>query len=569
MMRRGAAGLNGTSRPDSRDAVDVEVLVIGAGVTGLYQLQRALEAGFSVKLLEAGAGVGGTWYWNRYPGARFDSESYTYGYIFSRELFNSWEWREHFARQEETERYFNHVADRCDLRRHIRFSTRVVSARFDDASSTWLVRADDGFEIRSRYLVGATGVLSVPFYPNVPGRDHFRGEAYHTGLWPKTAVNFRGKRVAVIGTGSSGVQIIPIIAEDAASLTVYQRTPNWCTPLNNRPIAPEEQAALKSGFEDMREVLNQSASGFLHVAPNRKTFDDSKAERRAFYATIWNSPGFMKLTANYSDVLFDEAANAEWCEFMEEKIRGLVDDPRTAEKLIPRDHGYGGKRPPFVTDYFQVYNRPKVSLIDLRETPIVCVTETGIETSEEARDFDIIVWATGFDFGTGALLRMGIHGRDGLSLNDHWADGPLTFLGLMCHGFPNLLFPGGPHGAAGNNPRYSGDQTDFIAHLLEFARAEGCTRIEVPPTAEQAWHELMTAYAGYSPFNEDSYFFGANLPGKPRRLLLNPAGRPKMLEMMNEVVERNYAEFFPLTGDSDVAGRHDRQAAPALAKERV
>src|ERR1700716_896557 len=267
----------------SRVGADVDVLVVGAGITGIYQLHRAREAGFSVKLLEAGGGVGGTWYWNRYPGARFDSESYTYAYLFSRELFDEWEWQEHFAQQPETERYLNHVVDRFDLRRDIHFDAKVTSAAYDEASGTWSVTIGDGSEIRTRFLIAATGVLSVPYFPDVPGRDDFRGEQHHTGLWPATPVDFAGKRVAVIGTGSSGVQIIPVIADEVASLTVYQRTANWCTPLNNAPITAEQQADLRADFETIRETLNTSQSGFLHPAHDRATFDDSEEERWAFF----------------------------------------------------------------------------------------------------------------------------------------------------------------------------------------------------------------------------------------------------------------------------------------------
>jgi cation diffusion facilitator CzcD-associated flavoprotein CzcO len=522
---------------------DVDILVVGAGITGIYQLYRAREAGYSAMLVEAGSGVGGTWYWNRYPEARFDSESYTYAYLFSDELFQEWDWQEHFASQPEIERYLNYVVDRFDLRRHIRLDTKVNSAIFSESSGTWTVRAGDGAEFRTRFLIAATGVLSVPYFPDVPGRGDFRGESCHTGLWPATPVDFKGKRVAIVGTGASGVQLVPAVAGEVASLTVYQRTANWCTPLNNSPITPEQQAQLKAGFEAMRQTLDSSRSGFLHVAHDRKTFEDSKEERWAHYEKMWNSLGFSKLSSNYIDMTTDMAANAEWCEFISEKIRNIVTDPDTAEKLIPKDHGYSGKRPPFVTGYYEAYNNPNVSLIDLKETPMVRVTETGIETAEGLREFDIIVWATGFDFGTGALNRMGIRGRDGLALEEYWADGPITFLGLMCHGFPNFFFPGGPHGAAGNNPRYSGDQSDFIHRALLYMRDHGYSVIEVPTAAEDEWTTMVDTDAALSPFTESSYFYGSNVPGKPRRYLINPGGRPKLLRMMAEVVENDYEGF--------------------------
>ena len=496
-----------------------------------------------MQLLEAGGGVGGTWYWNRYPGARFDSESYTYAYLFSRELFEEWEWQEHFAQQPETERYLNHVVDRFDLRRHMRFGAQVRSATYDESSGTWNVVIDDGSEIRTRFLVAATGVLSVPYFPEVPGRERFRGLSLHTGLWPANAVDFAGKRVAVIGTGSSGVQLIPAIAGEVASLTVYQRTANWCTPLNNAPITPDEQRQLRADFEAIRETLNTSPSGFLHPAFDRATFDDSRDERQAFFEKMWNSPGFSKLTSHYKDLLLDHAANAEWCEFIAEKIRGIVENPATAEKLIPKDHRFAEKRPPFVTGYYEVYNNANVSIVDLEQTPIVRMTERGIETSDGVQEFDIVVWATGFDFGTGALMRMGIRGRDGLALADEWAEGPSTFLGVQSTGFPNFFFPGGPHAAAGNNPRYNGDQVDFITDTLVYARDHGFDTIEVDAAAEARWTNMVNRGAAFSPFGESSYFFGTNIPGKPRRYLLNSGGRPKLFSAIADVVENDYDAF--------------------------
>jgi cation diffusion facilitator CzcD-associated flavoprotein CzcO len=366
---------------------------------------------------------------------------------------------------------------------------------------------------------------------------------HHTGLWPSTAVDFAGKRVAVVGTGSSGVQIIPVIAEQAASLTVYQRTPNWCTPLNNSPISAEEQEWLRAEFASIKETLDTSAAGFLHAPHDRKAFDDDGDARRAFFEKMWASPGFSKLTSNYTDLFFDADANAAWCDFVAEKVRGLVHDRATAERLIPKDHRFGEKRPPFVTAYYETYNQPNVSLVDLGETPVVRVTASGIETTDSAREFDIIVWATGFDFGTGALLRMGIRGRDGLSLADHWADGPTTFLGVQTVGFPNLFFPGGPHAAAGNNPRYNGDQVDFVTDTLVYARDHGYDVIEVDPAAEEAWDAMIERNVARQSFTEKSYYFGTNVPGKPRRFLLNSGGRPKLHKEIAKIKASDFKAF--------------------------
>jgi cation diffusion facilitator CzcD-associated flavoprotein CzcO len=530
------------------------VVVVGAGITGIYQLYRAREAGFTVRLLEAGDGVGGTWFWNRYPGARFDSESYTYGYLFSEELFAEWHWQEHFAEQPEIERYLNHVVDRFDLRRHITFGARVTSAVYDEASATWSVSASDGSNVRARYFVAATGVLSVPYVPDVPGFHDFAGEWYHTGQWPKSPVDFAGQRVAVIGTGSSGVQVIPAIADEVASLTVYQRTCNWCTPLNNSPITPEEQAELVADFERIRHVLNTSFHGFLHRRHDRTTFDDSEEERRQFFEKMWMSPGFAKLNSNYTDLLFDEAASDVWCDFVAEKVRGIVKDPETAEKLIPKDHRFGEKRPPFVTSYYEAYNNPNVTLVDLKETPIVRITEKGIETADGVLEFDVIVWATGFDFGTGALSRMGIIGRDGVALNDEWAEGPKTFLGIQSTGFPNLFFPGGPHAAAGNNPRYNGDQVDFVMDALLYLRRHGYDVIEVEPTAEDQWTTMIDTDAGKGPFGEISYYYGTNIPGKPVKYLLNSGGRPGLFSAIAQVLENDFKSFRLSKSADAVAG---------------
>jgi cation diffusion facilitator CzcD-associated flavoprotein CzcO len=538
-------------------AADFDVLVVGAGITGIYQLYRALDAGFSALLVEAGDGVGGTWYWNRYPGARFDSESYTYGYLFSRELFDEWEWQEHFAPQEETERYLNHVVDRFDLRRHIRLGARVTSASYDEGSGTWQVVTADGPEVTARFVVAATGVLSVPYLPDVPGRESFEGEAHHTGLWPSTLVEFAGKRVAVVGTSSSGVQVVPVISDEVESLTVYQRTPNWCTPLNNRPITPEEQAELRAGFEQLREILNTSVHGFHHPAHDRAAIDDPSEVRHAFYEKMWSSPGFTKLTSNYTDLLSNPDANAEWCAFIGDKIREIVSDPDTAERLIPTDHRFGEKRPPFITGYYEAFNRPNVSLVDLKKTPMVRITPEGIETTDGLREFDIIVWATGFDFGTGALSRMDIRGRDGLALADHWADGPRTFLGLQTNGFPNLFFPGGPHAAAGNNPRYNGDQVDFITDLLVFARDRGFDVVETTERAEDRWTRMIDRGAE-SPlsFGEKSYYFGTNIPGKPKRYLLNSGGRPKFFSIAADTMTNDYDSFLMSRTSKTAAARH-------------
>jgi cation diffusion facilitator CzcD-associated flavoprotein CzcO len=519
----------------------VDVVVVGAGISGLYQLYRSLEEGFSARLIEAGSSVGGTWYWNRYPEARFDSESYTYGFIFSAELFREWSWSEHFAGQPEVERYMNHMVDKFDLRKLMTFNAKVDSAVYDESRGRWTVTADDGTAIDAQYFVPCTGVLSVPFFPEVEGRHDFRGESYHTGLWPKDEVSFEGKRVALIGTGSSGVQIVPAVKDRVESLTVFQRTANWATPLNNRPITDEEQADLKANFESMRVRLMESPGGFLHVPSGRmSTEDPDKATRWAFYEKAWNSPGFSTISHNYTDVLMNPAVNDEWCEFVAEKIRTAVKDPDTAEKLIPKDHRYMEKRPPFGTNYYEAYNNDNVELVSLKEHPIVRITETGIETTDGFREFDMIIWATGFDFGTGAMNRMGIVGRDGLKLTDYWSEGPVTFCGVQAHNFPNMFFPGGPHGSAGNNPRYNGHQTDWVISVQKYVREHGFHTVEVTKEFEDGWCRMVEEFSAKGVISEKSYFYGTNIPGKPKRFLLNPGGRAKMEEFWNDSMANDH-----------------------------
>jgi cation diffusion facilitator CzcD-associated flavoprotein CzcO len=536
---------------------DVEVLVIGAGVVGIYALYRALDAGFCAQTLEAGDGIGGVWYWNRYPAARFDSESYTYGYLFSRELFSAWRWQEEFATQPEIERYLHFVVDRFGLREHIRTGQRVVSAVYDEAATVWVVKTATGSVVRARWIIAATGGLSVAHYPEIDGLADFRGEAHHTGAWPHTPVDFTGKRVAIIGNGPSGAQLLPAIADTVAAVDVYQRSPTWLTPLNNAPITDERHAWLSANFDDIAATLNTAPSGFLHKPAGKFSTEDSPEERQAFYEKIWKSPGFAKLSSNYYDMTTSREVNLEFCAFLAGKIRSIVADPATAERLIPKDQLFGAKRPPFVEGYYECYNKPNVSLIALRETPVVQVDATGIETTGGHRDYDIIVYATGFDFGTGALTRMGVRGRDGLDLSTGWADGPSDFAGLSAHRLPNFFFPGGPHGAGGGNyPRYAQDQVDWITRTLVHARDHGFDVFEPTRAQQEQWMTMIETLAPRSVFSpEHSHYYGANVAGKPRKFLLNPGGRARFHEMLNE-----------MASTEDYRGAFARAAAGAAAR---
>lgn len=517
---------------------ETDVLVIGAGVVGIYALYRALDAGFTAQTLEAGEEVGGVWFWNRYPAARFDSESYTYGYLFSRELFTEWQWAEEFATQPEVESYLNHVVDRFSLRDRIHTGRRVVAADWDEQSARWTVSTADGATVLARWVVSATGGLSVPHYPEIEGLSSFGGEGHHTGAWPRNPIDFAEKRVAIIGNGPSGAQLLPAIVGIARSVDFYQRTATWVTPLNNAPITDEKRDWLAENFDHIAHVLSTSPSGFLHEPSGRFSTDDSAEERQAFFETMWASPGFAKLTANYFDLTTNHEVNREFCDFLATKIRAIVDDPAVADRLIPKDQLFGAKRPPFVTGYYEAFNDDSVELVSLRETPITRITPTGIDTTAGAREYDIIVYATGFDFGTGALTRMGVRGTHGFDLRSEWESGPSDFGGFSSQFLPNFFFPGGPHGAGGGNyPRYSQDQVDWIITTMRHARANGYNRFEPTAPQQTEWMEMIDELAPRSIFSaEHSHYYGANVEGKPRKFLLNPGGRAKLHEILGKVV---------------------------------
>jgi len=521
-------------------ALDAEVIIIGAGVSGIYELHRLRELGFDVHLVEAGTNVGGTWYWNRYPGARFDSESYSYGYFFSQEILDEWNWEEFFAGQAETERYLNFVTEKLDLRRDMRFNFRVASIVLDESGPTWTLTAEDGTVLRSRFVVSATGVLSVPYWPAIPGRERYQGEAHHTGLWPKTPVDFAGKKVAVIGSGASAVQLIPEVAKEAAELVVFQRTPNWNSPLNNGKITPEETAEIKANLDEIYRSCMHSFAGFVHSASRKKTFDDSKEERWALYEKLYHQQGFAKLISNYRDMMTNPEANAEFSAFIAEKIRSRVNDPAVAEKLIPKDHGFGMRRPPMETGYFEAFNRPNVTLVDLHETPIVTITEQGIETTAGEQAFDLIVWATGFDGFTGALTRMHVVGEGGRVLREQWAPGVVTYLGAMVPGFPNFFLAGGPHLIAGNFPRAIEIMVDYVTGLLEYARANGYTAVAPDAEAAARWTEEVHAAADVALMAENSWFRGANIPGKANEYLPYAGSLTKFRERMEAMPEQGF-----------------------------
>ncbi len=469
--------------------LDHEVIVIGAGVAGLYQMKRLVDAEIDAIGIEGNDDLGGTWYKNRYPGARFDSESYTYGYSWSQELLDEWDWSEHFSPQPETLRYLNHVADRFDLRRHFRFNTRVVAMTFDERLDRWEVRLDTEEVLVCRVVITAIGVLSLPTYPRIDGVERFQGPSFHPFDWPAEGIDLAGKRVAVVGTGATAIQLIPEVAKQAAQLTVFQRRPNWAAPLNNGPISPEEMADIRSRYDEIFEQCRQSAGGFIHSADRRGFWNVSREERLAFWDELYDGPGFGIWLANFIEIVLDVEANAEFSDYIADRIRGRVDDPELAEKLIPKDHGFGVQRVPLETGYFETYNRDNVTLVDATETPIECITETGIETADGHREFDVIVYATGFDSFTGGFDRMAITGLGGRRLADKWADGPSTYVGLLVSGFPNFVMLAGPQIAATNFPQAIEAAVDWTSGLLAHTADAGHSRFEATPEAEEAWHD--------------------------------------------------------------------------------
>jgi cation diffusion facilitator CzcD-associated flavoprotein CzcO len=536
--------------PDSRSmetALDFDAVVIGAGVSGLYQLYRLRELGLRVRVFETGTGVGGTWYWNRYPGARFDSESWTYGYSFSQELLEEWDWEEHFAAQPETERYLNYVADKFDLRRDIQFRSRVTAAHYQEATRSWDVILEDGRRYTTRLLITAIGVLSAATLPTIPGVATFQGQSCHTHYWPKEPVRFAGKRVAVIGTGATGVQVITEVAKTAGHLTVFQRTPQWCAPLHNAKISKEEMNRIRAEYPKIFARCQETYGCFIHATDPRATSEVTPEEREAFWEKLYGEPGFGIWMGNFRDILVDREANKLISEFLARKIRQRVKDPVVAEKLIPKNHGFGTRRVPLESGYYEVYNQPNVTLVDLTETPIERITPTGIKTSDAEYAFDIIIYATGFDAITGAFDRIDFRGVDGVSLKEKWQDGPQTFLGILVDGFPNMLMVMGPHAGLGNFPRAAEYSADWVTRLIRFARDRGLTRIEATAAGAKAWTDHVIAASEGLLFTEvDSWMTGINrnVEGKQvRRIMRYSGGHPAFRARCEAVAADGYREL--------------------------
>jgi len=527
---------------------DYDALIIGAGISGLYQLLRLRQLGLSARVFEAGDGVGGTWFWNCYPGARLDMESYSYAYSFSQELLDDWEWSEHFVSQPELIRYYDEVADRFDLRRDIELGARVESAYFDEAQDGWEISIEGGRRVRGRFLITAVGPLSAPTLPAIEGRDAFEGEAYHTARWPKEPVRLEGRRVGVIGTGASGVQMIQESARVASRLTVFQRRPNWCMPLGNAAIDPSEQPALKASYPEIFERCRETRGGSLHDAAPRSMLECTAEEREAFWESQAAQRGFALWLGNYEDLLTDEKANALATDYVAKKIRARVEDPEIAERLIPKDHGFGMRRVPLETQYYEVYNQDNVELVDVLETPIDRITPRGVVVGGVEYELDVLVYATGFDAITGALDRIDIRGRGGQRLREKWADGPRTYLGFASAGFPNLLTLVGPHNGSTfcNMPRCIEQNVEWAADLIRYVKDGGYHLVEAEEKAEDEWTEHVLELAeGSLLVKVDSWFTGrnVNLPGKGPRVLQYMGGAPVFRAKCDEVAKQGYKGF--------------------------
>ena len=525
-----------------------EVIVVGAGVAGIYQIKRLADLGIDATVLDSAPDLGGTWYWNRYPGCRFDSESYTYGFSFSKELLNEWHWKERFSSQPENLRYLNYVADKFDLRKYMQFNCRVEAMAFDETRDLWHLKVGDGRELTCRFVVLAIGLLSAPTLPRLAGMADFKGRSFHTYYWPHEPVEMTGKRVAVIGTGATAIQIIGEIADKVADLTVFQRRPNWSAPLNNSPISEAEMADIRSRYDEIFAACKVSPGGFEHAPDRRGFYEVTREERLELWDRLYDEPGFGIWLANFREIFMDEKANSEFSEYIANRIRKRVKDPQTAETLIPRDHGFGVQRVPLETRYLEAYNRDNVHLVDISKTPIDRVTEKGLRTAARDYEFDIIVYATGFDAITGAYDRMDITGVGGEKLYDKWKDAPSTFLGMLTHGFPNMLMPTGPQSASAttNFPRGIENGVNWCTDLLQTMWDRGLTRVDPTREAEERWtahvtkmYEIMLMRKAKGWFTGYNSNVAGHEEGRPRYFVYN-GGTPKYVGIINDVAAKGY-----------------------------
>lgn len=524
-----------------------DVIIVGAGFAGLFAIHRMRQLGLRVRCIEAGDGVGGTWFWNRYPGARCDVESLDYSYSFSNELQQEWKWSSRFADQPEILAYLNHVADRFDLRRDIRFETRVMAMTFDEQRALWTVSTNNGNRIEARYCLMASGNLSVPRVPDFRGLERFKGQWYHSAQWPKDGVDFSGKRVALIGTGSSGVQMLPKLAAQASHVTVFQRTANYSVPARNAPIPEDDERAHKARYPELRKAGLKQSSGMSRIPiPTMAAQEMPADERTRLYEELWAKGGSARIMTAFNNLLRNEEANETLASFVRDKIRTIVKNPETAELLTPRDHPIGAKRLCVDTDYFESFNRDNVKLINARRAPIQEITEKGVRTTEAEYEVDAIVFATGFDAMTGALNEIAITGRDGRKLKDKWVNGPTTYLGIMVEGFPNMFIIAGAGSPSVKSNMVTAIElhVEWIANCLTYIRDRGATTIEAQADAEVKWVEHVNDVANGTLFPKaDSWYMGANIPGKPRVFMPYIGGIPAYIKACEEIVADNYRGF--------------------------
>ena len=532
--------------------VEIDALVIGAGFAGLYQLHCLRDRlGLSTTVLEAGGDLGGTWYWNRYPGARCDSESHAYRYFFSTELNEEWEWSERYPGPPEIRAYLGRVAEKFDLRRDIRFGCRVVSARYDEAANRWLVDTDAGERYSATYLVAAVGCLSAANVPDIPGLADFEGKWVHTAHWPHEGIDLSGKRVGQIGTGSTGIQAAPVIAQSAAHLTVFQRTPTYSVPARNAPLSPEFRRWARENHAEIRAIARSTPNGHAFRIAKRNVADVTPQEREAISEAAWETGG-LQFRATFHDLMIDQAANDTAAEFLKGRIRAVVRDPQTAAALSDIDHPYAAKRPPIDTDYFETFNRANVALVDLRADPIERITPRGIRTRSREIALDIIVFATGFDAMTGPLLAMDIRGREGRALREDWRAGPLTYLGLQVPGYPNFFTVTGPGSPSvlTNMPVAIEQHVEWITDCIEHLRRNGIDAIEADAQAARTWGEHVneTADATLLSKAKHSWYYGANVPGKPRVFMPYAGGLAHYRRICDASAAQGYAGFVLSSG---------------------
>ncbi len=548
---------NSQQNPQETSAEPVsefDAIVVGAGFAGMYMLHRLRDKlGLSARVLEAGGGVGGTWYWNCYPGARCDSESYYYSYSFSEELQQEWEWTERYAAQPEILRYLNYAADKFDLRRDIQPGTRVDEAIYDEDANRWEISTESGERFSAQFFITAVGCLSAANVPDIKGLDTFEGECHHTSDWPREGVDFTGKRVGAVGTGSTGIQIIPKIAEVADHLTVFQRTPNYSVPARNALMDPGFQGQVKANFDEIRRKQRKTPAGHPWDEGEKSALEVSEEERQAMYEAAWERGG-LRFRGTFNDVIINKEANDTAAEFIRSKIRDTIEDPAVAENLTPYDHPFAAKRPPLDTDYFETYNRDNVSLVDVKESPIEEATPKGLRTRDAEYELDAIVFATGFDAVTGALLRIDIRGEGGRSLKEKWQDGPRAYLGLQTAGFPNMFTITGPGSPSilTNVPTSIEQHVEWISACIEYMKESGLERIEANVAAEDEWvaHVHEAAERTLLPLAQSSWFLGANVPGKPRVFMPYAGGLATYIQICDEVAANEY-EGFTLTARSN------------------